>query len=272
MPVPSWSADIEGGFNISASPVRTYVALTNHFVRHLSGSDVHSIQHGLPNSWPREGMAVPAIILALHAVTHELEITTPTRETVKTCCRKILARIHPDKFENSDARTYYASCACTSMILRCLSIALGEEAMQVHPMPRMLITPFAADVARTNPPSRFEYYAAKIAGQRVDSYRAHWSRIARVGADPQLVGAESAFWTNNDATGEFAHEIFFCCIGRGEGISDYSFRFEGRVGVLENQPNNDNPQAAPHYAQGNQREEHHARPPNPPRGGRGGGN
>ena len=178
MPIPEWSADIEGGFNVSASPVRTYVALTNHFVRNLVGTDIHSIQHGLANSWPREGMASLAILSALQAVTKELNITSLNRYNVKTCCRKILARIHPDKFENSNARTYYASCACTLMILRCLGVVLRKEAIQVHPMPRMLITPFAADVARTNPPSRFKYFAAKIAGQRVDSYRAHWSRIS----------------------------------------------------------------------------------------------
>ena len=141
---------------------------------------------------------------------------------MKTCCRRILARIHPDKFENSDARTYYASCACTSMILRCLSVVFGEEAMQVHPMPRMLITPFAADVARTNPPSKFEYFAAKIAGQQVDSYRAQWSRISQVGASPQLISTETTFWTNNDATHEIAQQIFFCSISRA-GITEYTF-------------------------------------------------
>ena len=98
----------------------------------------------------------------------------------------------------------------------------------------------------------------------MDSYRAHWSRIARVGAAPRLISAETAFWTSNNATNEFAHEIFFCSIGRGGGTSEYSFRFEGRVGVLENPTNNDNPQAAPNNAPGNEREEYHVPPPNPP--------
>ena len=148
------------------------------------------------------------------------------------------------------------------MILRCLIVVLGKEAMQVHPIPCMLITPFAADVARTNPPSRFEYFAAKIAGQRVDSYRAHWILISQVGAAPQLISSETAFWTNNDATHAFADQIFFCSISR-VGITEYSFRFEGRVGVLENPTNNNNPQASPNNAPGNEQGEYHAPPPNP---------
>ena len=171
MTVLDWVADIEGGFNISSTIVRTYVALTNHFVWNLTANDGHSIQHGLANSWPRQGMVASAILLALQGVTQELEITIPTEENMKTCCRKILGKIHPEKIKNSDARTYYASCTCTAMILRCLSMVLGEEAIQVHPMPRMLVKPFAAVVAHTNPPSRFEYFAEKIAGQRVDNYR-----------------------------------------------------------------------------------------------------
>ena len=86
MTVPDWVADIEGGFNISSTPVRTYVALNNHFVWNLTANDVHSIQHGLANSWPLQGMAAPAILLELGTVTQELDITIPDDENVKTCC------------------------------------------------------------------------------------------------------------------------------------------------------------------------------------------
>ena len=60
-----------------------------------------------------------------------------------------------------DYRIRYVVLACTVMVARCMAAVNGVELMNIHTMPRMLITPFKPDNACTPPPLILNYALQK---------------------------------------------------------------------------------------------------------------
>jgi len=73
----------------------------------------------------------------------------------------------------------------------------------------MLITPFTAEAARGNPPSRFEYQAAEATcKQGLQPFAARWERIATA-STPSVKDAEEVFWSESEeATRYFGQTLF----------------------------------------------------------------
>ena len=116
----------------------------------------------------------------------------------KSCARQILVKVHTDRFETASFRVYYAALACTSFITRCTDVLDGQDPTQARAMPPLLITPFTAEAARGNPPSRFEYRAAEAACKRgLQPFAARWGRIATA-ATAAVKNAEEAFWAESE--------------------------------------------------------------------------
>ena len=100
---------------------------------------------------------VSALSAALSAVRPRHGAVDATR-----LCRRLSVLVHADKCGGCGSRVSYAAAASFALFQRCLAVVNGEELMDIHPMPRMLLTPFRPALARTNPPSRFVFAAANL--------------------------------------------------------------------------------------------------------------
>ena len=104
--------------------------------------------------------------------------------STRQCFLKLIRVCHTDRCGNMDYHVCYAALVCTAMIKRCMLASNGEDLMNIYAMPRMLITPFKPNNARTAPPSHFELCAAKMAqSQRMtegNPFKDRWERVNAV--------------------------------------------------------------------------------------------
>ena len=98
-------------------------------------------------------------------------------------------------------------------------------------MPMMLVTPFEPAVARTNPPSRFDFHAAKVAANRSSTgdieFHVHWTRIHATGICASVRRSEREFWREVGAQHMPLTQVFFESFLR-DGPEKCMFRFEGQ--------------------------------------------
>ena len=85
----------------------------------------------------------------------------PVRSEPGNATMRIKRKVHPDKNENAYFRMHHAVLACLVMVDICMAVVRGEELMNIHVIPQMLLTPFEPDNARTSPSPSLSYALIK---------------------------------------------------------------------------------------------------------------
>ena len=196
--VPAWAASLGEPFDPHAAPLTVYAAITTWFRSNLRELTVLQIELGQA-SWPVTTRDGDDILRLMKSV---LRAVAPGgaggATTVRDYWLKLVAIVHPDKWLQQGSRVCYAALACEAMLTRCYKVSRGEEAMTPRPMPSVLITKFTPERARTDPPSRFEFQAAKYAAGRSSEGRFadNWASVAWAEGDAGLTRQERSFWAS----------------------------------------------------------------------------
>ncbi len=163
MSVPSWAPKLDS-FCFYVLLVQAYLAFLEWFIDTLTWPELVKTYSGESMAWPVPNITPEGQIdEALRLVFYVLVPNAGENPIVMACSRRILVKVHPDRYQQRDVRMHYASLACTEMVCLCLAVlGLGGDTGDIQEMPRILVTPFSPASARANPPSRFKIFAVLV--------------------------------------------------------------------------------------------------------------
>ena len=95
----------------------------------------------------------------------------------------------------------------------------------------MFVTPFKPAVARTNPPSQFEFHAARVAANHSSTgdndFHVNWTRIHSAGVCASFLRSKREFWREVTTQDPTLTQVFFASFLR-DGTTECTFQFEGQ--------------------------------------------
>ena len=109
---PPWIAGVDGSFedcaNLSA-PINAYNAFMQWATNSLTGDDLSRAKEGEASTWPyprrTEEIGITSVLQAMFAAVYTSDTQPPPNP--KSCARRILVKVHTDRFEAASFRVYH---------------------------------------------------------------------------------------------------------------------------------------------------------------------
>ena len=212
--------------------------------------DLEQIESGNNICWPRldtdKDEIRGALLFVLQTIPSVNEIPIPANLSATQCFRRLIVKVHPDRYASAGFRVAYATAVCTALLNRCQSVLEQQnEMMNALDMPRMLITPFATNRARyIFPPSSFEYVAVDYAHNHNQSSNAprrskrQWNETLEQRDEQRFC---TAFHNSRESYAQVIYGIFDTSQWKFvRYIQELPGGIDGNVDVGDDEDNNDN--------------------------------